>query len=343
MGHKFQMTHSDVKQGQWCPKCRKSQPVTLADLRKLARERGGRLVSAAINGNHSPLEWQCSQGHRWFARPSNIKTGTWCPTCSSGLGERICKAYFEQLFQMPFDKTRGLKWLISPTGQRLELDGYNARLKLAFEHQGGHHYAKARQHFYKKPKYDNLKEQLCQRHGVRLIKVPEINNRLKISELKNFIKSECKKMGIKVPSNFEEITVALREAYSPSRLGQLQQHAVSLGGRCLSSSYQGSHAPLNWICKDGHGWKASPRSILGNGSWCPVCAQEKKGSSQKLSIEIMQARAEEKGGRCLSSKYKSIHSPLKWECGKGHRWEARPSNIQQGKWCPYCAGRYKSK
>jgi hypothetical protein len=27
-----------------------------------------------------------------------------------------------------------------------------------------------------------------------------------------------------------------------------------------------------------------------------------------------------------------------WECSKGHQWEAKANNIQQGNWCPECSG-----
>jgi predicted Zn-ribbon and HTH transcriptional regulator len=32
---------------------------------------------------------------------------------------------------------------------------------------------------------------------------------------------------------------------------------------------------------------------------------------------------------------------LQWECNKGHTWKAVPGSIQQGSWCPRCAGRLK--
>jgi len=58
---------------------------------------------------------------------------------------------------------------------------------------------------------------------------------------------------------------------------------------------------------------------------------------KKLSIEEMQKLAELKDGKCLSKKYINTTTKLKWECQKGHRWEATPNNIQSGSWCPECA------
>lgn len=62
---------------------------------------------------------------------------------------------------------------------------------------------------------------------------------------------------------------------------------------------------------------------------------------KKLTIEEMQKIAESKGGRCLSKEYVSARTKLKWQCSKGHVWEAVPSSIKQGSWCPFCAGMAK--
>jgi len=43
-----------------------------------------------------------------------------------------------------------------------------------------------------------------------------------------------------------------------------------------------------------------------------------------------------RGGKCLSKEYETAHIHLEWECKEGHKWMAKPNNIQQGKWCPKC-------
>ena len=48
--------------------------------------------------------------------------------------------------------------------------------------------------------------------------------------------------------------------------------------------------------------------------------------------------AEERGGKCLSTKYINAHTKLKWQCKESHVWEATPDKIKQGSWCPKCAG-----
>ena len=63
------------------------------------------------------------------------------------------------------------------------------------------------------------------------------------------------------------------------------------------------------------------------------------GSSDK--IKYMRRLAEKRGGKCLSLVYKNSVTKLKWQCVKGHQWEALPGNIKQGTWCPNCSGKLK--
>ncbi|MBU0628434.1 MAG: hypothetical protein KKC75_04540, partial [Nanoarchaeota archaeon] len=73
-------------------------------------------------------------------------------------------------------------------------------------------------------------------------------------------------------------------------------------------------------------------NTIRNGSWCPYCS-----SKRKLGIEDMHKIAKAKGGKCLSNEYTNNHINLKWQCEKGHVWEATPSNVERGTWCRICA------
>jgi hypothetical protein len=50
----------------------------------------------------------------------------------------------------------------------------------------------------------------------------------------------------------------------------------------------------------------------------------------------MQEIATKKGGKCISDEYVNSSTKLRWECGRGHIWDAAPSDIKRGKWCPEC-------
>jgi hypothetical protein len=59
--------------------------------------------------------------------------------------------------------------------------------------------------------------------------------------------------------------------------------------------------------------------------------------SKRLNIEEMKQIANNRKGKCLSEKYVNIDTKLKWQCEKGHVWEATPHSVKDSSsWCPIC-------
>lgn len=111
----------------------------------------------------------------------------------------------------------------------------------------------------------------------------------------------------------------------------MQNIAGERGGKCLSTNYKGAHSKLLWQCEKEHQWEAYPKSIR-QSSWCPKCAGNKRHN-----IEDMQRIAKDRGGKCLTNKYKNNMTKLLWECSQGHQWEAMPMKIISGSWCRKCS------
>jgi hypothetical protein len=76
---------------------------------------------------------------------------------------------------VPFPKCRP-EWLINPeTGYRLELDCYNKELGIAFEYDGHFHFEIRKglnNNLERTKKLDRLKEDICLRNNVKLIRIP---------------------------------------------------------------------------------------------------------------------------------------------------------------------------
>jgi len=125
----------------------------------------------------------------------------------------------------------------------------------------------------------------------------------------------------------------LRSKYT---IEDMKTIAKERGGKCLSKKYVNPHTKLEWKCKIGHMWAATPNNVK-KGTWCPKCARKKIAESQKLTVEEMQKIAHERSGKCLSGKYVNSDTKLKWQCSEGHIWEAVPDSIRRGSWCPQCA------
>jgi hypothetical protein len=338
--HRWETIPTVIKSGAWCPYCSGVAKSTIEEMGKIAFERGGKCLSDIYSGAHEKLLWRCAHGHEWNATANIIKRGSWCPQCSDGLGERICREFFTQLFDKKFPKSYP-KWLVNEEGNQLELDGYNDEMKLAFEHQGKQHYEEI--NFYKMTKksldkiknHDLIKRKLCIANDVSLIEIPEIFSDLKVKDIRFYIADQLKKENIVLPKNFFKCKINLRNAYESNGakilLEQIKNAAENNKGKCLADVYITARTKMTFECGKGHRWKSIPDNIK-RGSWCPYCAGTAKGS-----IQEMQSIAKNRGGKCVSNVYKSRHSKLTWECSNGHRWKAIPNNILKGKWCPVCS------
>lgn len=341
-GHRWAATSGNVKSnGSWCPKCFGSEKLGIERMREIAESRGGECLSTEYVSTKSKLRFSCAFGHKWETKPAVLMKGSWCPKCSEGLGERICRAFFEQLFEVKFPKLRP-SWLVGEHGAFLELDGYCEELGLAFEHQGKQHYSRrfnSASGLSDIRRRDEIKRALCKEHGVTLIEIPEIPDITPIAELKDTIRRECKQTGYELPTLFENTEVDFSPAYKTNhdmdQMNKLREIAREHNGELLATNYLGSKSPHRWRCRKGHEWEAKPNNIK-NGSWCPTCA-----GKAKVTIEDMRKLARSHGGRCLSKRYVNIMTPLLWECQCGHKWESAPNNVKNaGSWCPEC-GRSK--
>jgi hypothetical protein len=343
--HEWETQVNSIRGGKWCPVCGGSFPLNIEILREKAMKRGGKLLSDKNTNANDWYDWQCSEGHVWKAKYSNIYSGNWCKQCNSSLGERICRLFFERLFGADFPSSFP-KWLRLNNKVKLELDGFNEKLKIAFEHQGEQHFNTKTQFIKSDAKlneriqYDKIKRELCKINGVILIEVPEINNKIKPRELKDFIKAECLKAQIIIPANFDDIELDYNEVYKTPewklKLKKQIEIAEAKGGRCLSSIYKSNNIKLRYCCERGHEWNATPQKIS-LGRWCPECAKKNRAKKLRHTIEMMKNIAAEKHGKCLSDIYINSQSKLKWQCNNNHIWESRPASIINGSWCNICS------
>lgn len=55
----------------------------LEELKKIAQNKGGKLLSNIYNGVFVKYEWECVKNHKWFATADSIKNAkSWCRVCS---------------------------------------------------------------------------------------------------------------------------------------------------------------------------------------------------------------------------------------------------------------------
>jgi hypothetical protein len=379
-GHQWLGRPQGIKtRGTWCRKCYGTAKSDIEEMKSIATARGGSCLSSEYITDAVKLKWQCCEGHIWEASPNNIKHDKWCPTCSEGLGERICRLFFQRYFGFHFIKVRP-DWLRNSKGFLLELDGYSKELNLAFEHQGRQHYSEI-SFFSKRISYDEEKRILCKERGVTLIEIPEVLSDTKIKDLKPFIIQECRKNNIELPANINEIEITPLEIFTFTKNQErrlLAQRAeakiISQGGGLIETHLSDKGISFKVICSNNHHWSISNTNLFRD-KWCPYCKREatrsihfkkedaakpeevhrqklavkkllkedyNKSDRKDLSIQKMLAVANSKGGECISTEYLTDIIPLLWRCEKGHEWQATPNRIKNGGWCPSCSGTVKT-
>lgn len=331
-GHIWEAIPNSVKRGRWCRSCSGYSKLSIIEMQKIAKSRGGKCLSKEYIDNQTRLKWQCKEGHIWEAIPASIKRGAWCSECSDGISERICRKLLEATFSKKFPKTKPA-WLVNPKGNKMELDGFCKELGLAFEYQGIQHYNLNYRSYSKgilerRKKDDKLKRGLCKKQGVVLIEVPYY---IEYEQMGKYLLKRCKQQGIAIPKGTAEIDYQLLSVYSPEKMKEMREMAERKGGKCLSKNYINNRTKLKWQCKEGHVWGAEPYSVKA-GKWCQRCA-----GLAKKTIGDMQKMARLRGGKCLSKRYFGNRVKLKWQCKEGHVWKAAPYSVKQGFWCRACA------
>lgn len=135
------------------------------------------LKSEKYHGNKTKMEFICNNGHLFKMRWNNIASGQKCPYCNIYKNEEECRQIFEKITGNKFEKIRP-DFLINPkTDTRLELDGYCENLKIAFEYDGRQHYEPVDYFggikcFTDLQKNDIVKNELCEKNGIKLIRIP---------------------------------------------------------------------------------------------------------------------------------------------------------------------------
>lgn len=81
-GHQWNAKPDNIKMGKWCPYCSNRPPVTIDDVRALAKARGGQCLSTWYVNAHGKLRLICAKGHEWLTNQNMLQQGRWCPVCS---------------------------------------------------------------------------------------------------------------------------------------------------------------------------------------------------------------------------------------------------------------------
>jgi uncharacterized protein YkuJ len=194
--HIWETTFGSIKSGSWCPYCAKKARLTIEECQQLAISMGGKCLSSQYTNINDKMLWQCGKGHEWETSMDKIKgRKSWCPRCSGNRSEELCREIIERILMEKFPNIRP-KFM-----QKLELDGYNKELNIAFEYNGKQHYKyipfyhnKDINNFELQKARDLKKYKLCRDNNIDLIIIPYQYDFSHPEELEDFILDELWKI-----------------------------------------------------------------------------------------------------------------------------------------------------
>ena len=146
----------------------------------------------------------------------------------------------------------------------------------------------------------------------------------------------------RIASSVIRNAIVCAECTAYARLDRIRQAALVRGGRCLEDRYLGdvSH---RFSCAQGHEWKTRPYKVMAEGSWCPHCAHQNhsRRMTRQDGLELLQRRAAERRGVCLSTAYHGMKEYYSFQCAHGHQWKAEGAEVARGAWCRHCVNEEK--
>lgn len=301
--------------------------------------------------NYRMFTLQCSQGHTYDKIQSDVSAG--CPKCNgvTFVGQERTRLIFETQFQKSFPSVRP-DWLKNTTGRNLELDGYCEELKIAFEYQGRQHFSNSTQFggdYAFQSVRDQLKVDLCEQHGVKLITVIQPRD-YNAEKFFNSVKNDCEKQGV-------HITVGERDCRFHrindnntlvKKYDEFKDFVESKNYKLVSASLSTMKDVLDFECTDGHKFKMTPENFKVTYSRpqyekvaCAVCNHKTNSHSinSLVSIETCQELAKQIGYKLESTIYENVNEPMIWTCRHAHTLSKsfrQMTRNQTGQYCMTC-------
>ena len=301
-----------------------AQKLTINDAIYYAAVKGGKCLSKVYKNNRTKLLWECSEGHVWEAPISGIKRGGWC---------RKCLDYSKRI------SIERIKAVVKAHGGQYIHEGpVVSRSKIKWKCKNNHIWA-ARVN-------DVMQGTWCKECFVN-------NSKLSIDlahELAKKNKGKCLSaiyINNYTPLEWKcEYNHTWKASISSIKGGSWCGHCATyysidevndivndVGGKLISIGGDNiiRMTTIEYICGNNHRCTIRLRNLI-DGHGCIQC----KWDSQKSSLDKMIEMANSKGGECVSKEYIGSGVKLEWKCEIGHTWEARPSDIKRGSWCPKC-------
>ena len=314
---------------------------TIEDLQKFAAIYEGYCLSTKYTNSTDKYEWECKNNHTFKKTWSNIKkkNNTWCSTCEDLPWKEKTTITLVRLQEHALKKE----------GRCLSIKYINSNTKYEWECKEGHRWKATWVNVgYKSSTWcpecwKDEKSVNCDIHELNKVANTKGGKCIEWKEGKGYSAKyvwECEKSHRWITKATN--VLGKKDTWCPHcrklTIDDCIKEADKRGGKCLDTEYINKRTIMNWECKKGHKFKLRLGIIRNNGRWCRKCGIDEK----RLDISEAHKIAEKNGGKCLSTEYINLETPMRWRCERGHEWEVALQGIRHSNnWCPRCL--YKSE
>ena len=286
---------------------------------------------------------QCPYNHIYEKRSSKLKEG--CPSCSNGVfvGEERVRIILKTHFRKEFKKIRP-EWLINHnTNSKMELDGYNEELKIAFEYQGRQHYSNNTQFAgtqKEQEERDQLKKKLCEANNIKLYVLDQPSSYAEDKFVESIL-AQFKKQGLEISSNmkfcFQELTqdISLQKKFQEFQSFVEEQDII-----LISKNLSTMEDELDFQCKEGHFFKMNglkfKEIVAGKKYRNYICIDCNGSVREDINLKSIKDFAKSIDYTLLTNNYTNVNEPMDWICNNGHRITKNYRSFQRNKTGNYC-------
>ena len=311
-------------------------------MQQIAKNRNGKCLSTEYINSYTKLEWECEEGHKFDATPQlvspkGLKEGSWCKKCS--FNKR--RTSMVEIQQIAKDRN----------GKCLSTEYINSKTKLEWECHQKHKWHAILSNVKSKGSWcphchTYLKEEMIRVAFEQIFNSRFINSRPKwlvnsrgnLMELDGYNQS----LNIAFEHNGEQHYKLSRFNNNKDILEIRKKDDLRKIEICKSKKIylfifnykEDLFDIINLFKKKSKLLKFDITNLDLNKKINFDSVYFSRNELLKLGNI-----AKDKGGKIISETYLGTDIKLKFQCNKGHMWQAEPGNIKTGNWCPTCAGK----
>ena len=307
-------------------------------LNNIIRAKEGQIINGSYISKISKLSVRCKNGHIWETQVQTIMGGSWCRKCfneNSAGKHLVLKDGLEQSIKIAKERK----------GKCLSTEYINALTKLLWECNNGHQW-EATLSDIKKGTWcpicgQGVRERICREIFKQItgIGFPKKRPKWLVNSRNNQMELDGYCTELKIAFEYHGEYHYIRNNHFQRRNETLVQRKIDDNTKiklCEEHNVKVIIVPYHIKTVDLKDYIFEQLKALNLGINLNVDTQIEYVVSNEL--EELREIAKKRGGVCLSNIYLGVTEKHKFQCSKGHIWEALASNIKSARkmWCPTC-------